>query len=249
MKISIVTISYNSESHIEFALKSVIEQDYENIEHIIIDGGSNDRTLEIVNRYTKKHKHIRIISERDEGIYDALNKGINNSNGDIIGFVHSDDFLAYGEVISDLVLKFKKENLDGVYADLQYVNRSDSDIVIRKWKSGLFNESMLKRGWMPPHPTLFLNKKVYIKHGLYNLNYSISADYDYILRIFKDKKLKFGYIPKVITKMRSGGISNRDIVSIIKKSKEDYIAIRENNIGDVFTLINKNLSKIKQFFI
>ena len=142
----------------------------------------------------------------------------------------------------------KSENLDGVYGDLQYVDKSNTKKIIRSWKSCDFKPRLLKQGWMPPHPTLFLKKEVYEKHGLFDLSYRISADYDFLLRIFKDPELKFGYLPKVITKMRVGGASNKSLKNIIKKSKEDYRAIRINNIGNFLTLARKNFSKIKQLF-
>ena len=142
----------------------------------------------------------------------------------------------------------KSESLDGVYGDLQYVNKINFKKIIRNWKSCDFKPSLLKQGWMPPHPTLFLKKEVYEKHGLFDLSFKISADYDFMLRIFKDSELKFGYLPKVITKMRVGGASNRSLKNVIRKSKEDYRAIRSNNVGNFLTLIKKNTSKLKQFF-
>ena len=142
----------------------------------------------------------------------------------------------------------KTESLDGVYGNLQYVDKINTKKIRRNWKSYDFKPSLLEQGWMPPHPTLFLKKEVYQKHGLFDLSYRISADYDFILRIFKDTELKFGYLPKVITKMRVGGASNRSVENIIKKSKEDYRIIRSNNIGSFLTLIKKNISKLKQLF-
>jgi glycosyltransferase len=189
-----------------------------------------------------------MVSEKDYGIYDALNKGISAASGDIIGFVHSDDFLASSDIINDIVSMMKTESLDGVYGNLQYVDKINTKKIIRNWKSCHFKTGLLKNGWMPPHPTLFLKREVYQKYGLFDVSYRISADYDFMLRIFKDSELKFGYLPKVITKMRVGGASNRSIKNIIEKSKEDYRAIKSNNIGDFLTLIRKNTSKLKQFF-
>lgn len=148
-----------------------------------------------------------------------------------------------------LVNQFKKEDLHGVYGDLLYVDRNDIGSVIRFWKSNLFNASLLKKGWMPAHPTLFLKKEVYQKHGLFNVNYKIAADYDFMLRILKDDSLKFGYLPQVITKMRVGGTSNRSIKNIIQKTKEDYRAVRSNNIGGWLVVFRKNISKLKQFSV
>lgn len=229
-------------------MDSIVSQDYSDLEYLFIDGGSSDNTLSIIKKYRQNNPFIKMVSEKDYGIYDALNKGISAASGDIIGFVHSDDFLASSDIINDIVSMMKTESLDGVYGNLQYVNKNNTQKVIRNWISCDFKFSKLKNGWMPPHPTLFLKKEVYQKHGLFDVSYRISADYDFMLRIFKDSELKFGYLPKVITKMRVGGASNRSIKNIIEKSKEDYRAIKSNNIGDFLTLIRKNTSKLKQFF-
>jgi len=248
MKLTIITATFNSAYGINKCMDSILHQDYKNIEYIIIDGQSKDLTLEIISEKQKTHPSIKLISESDQGIYDALNKGLSAASGDIIGFVHSDDFLESDNIIGDIVSMIKSENLDGVYGDLQYVDKNNTKIVIRNWKSSEFNKSLLKKGWMPPHPTLFLKKEVYENHGLFDLSYKISADYDFILRVFNDSELKFGYLPKVITIMRVGGASNRSLKNIIRKTKEDYRAIRRNNIGNFTTLITKNTSKLKQFF-
>ena len=248
MKVSIITATYNSSHVIKVCLDSILSQDYKNIECLVIDGKSTDKTIEIVLKKKLKHSSINIVSEPDKGIYDALNKGTQIAKGDIIGFVHSDDFLASPQIISEIVEKIIKENLDGVYGDLYYVNKNNTNKIIRKWKSCEFIYDSLKKGWMPAHPTFFLKKSVYEKHGLFNLNYSISADYDFMTRVLSDKSLKFGYLPKVITKMRVGGESNRSLKNIFLKINEDYMIIKRNNIGNFLTLIRKNTSKFKQFF-
>ncbi|MEN8879612.1 MAG: glycosyltransferase family 2 protein [Polaribacter sp.] len=249
MKISIITATYNSEMSVKTCLDSVISQDYTDIEHLIIDGKSSDKTLNIVRFYEQKKSNIKLISEPDNGIYDALNKGIQLATGDIVGFVHSDDLLANNQVVSMIANQFENENIGGVYGDLQYVDKNNIGKIIRYWKSCDFNSSLLKKGWMPPHPTLFLRKKIYDKYGRFNLAYKIAADYDFMLRILKDESLKFTYLPEVITKMRLGGASNRNLKNIFKKTKEDYRAIRSNNIGGWFSIFLKNISKIKQFKI
>ena len=246
LKISIISVCYNSSKTILDTIRSVNSQSYPNIEHVFIDGLSSDNTLEIIRSNSKK-KNV-IISEKDSGLYDAINKGILNATGDVIGLLHSDDILYSSEIISDLIAKIYDENLDGVYGDLQYVDKKNTNKIIRLWKSCEFNPNLLGKGWMPAHPTLILKKEVYSKHGVFNKSFKIAADYDFMLRILKDKTLNFGYLPRVIIKMRVGGASNRSIKNIIKKSKEDYRAIRSNNIGGVITLLLKNTSKIKQFF-
>ena len=248
MRITLITATFNSASSIKTCLDSVVLQNYNDLEYLIIDGKSSDATIKIIKVYQKKFPFIKLISEKDFGIYDALNKGVQLASGDVIGFVHSDDFLEFNDIINDIVSMTKSENLDGVYGDLQYVDKSNTQEIIRSWKSCDFKPRLLKQGWMPPHPTLFLKREVYEKHGLFDLSYRISADYDFLLRIFKDPELKFGYLPKVITKMRVGGVSNQSLKNIIKKSKEDYRAIKINNIGNFLTLVRKNFSKIKQLF-
>jgi len=247
MKVSIITATYNSESTIEMCLKSVLNQTYSDIEYIIVDGASKDKTLSIVKHFTKAHKTIKIISEKDQGIYDALNKGIALATGDIIGFVHSDDFLANPNIITSIVEAFNINNADGVYGDLHYVSHKNTDNIIRNWVSQPFRQKLLKQGWMPAHPTLYLKKKVYDIHGAFNLEYSIAADYDYILRIFRLADLNFYYLPKTIVKMRVGGASNRSLKNIVQKTKEDYRAVKQNKIGNWLTILLKNITKIKQF--
>jgi len=249
VRVTLITATYNSGASIKSCLDSVVSQNYDDFEYLIIDGKSSDDTLSIVKHYQQKYSYIKLISEKDQGIYDALNKGVMLATGDVIGFVHSDDLLASKTVISEIVAILKNESLDGVYGDLEYVRKEDITKVVRFWNSRSFNSKLLSKGWMPAHPTLFLKKEVYEKHGFFNLTYQISADYDFMLRILKDDSLKFGYLPKVITKMRIGGASNGSINNIIKKTKEDYRAIRSNHIGGWFSILIKNTSKIKQLFI
>tara|TARA_B100001989_G_scaffold246561_1_gene217615 strand:+ start:150 stop:899 length:750 start_codon:yes stop_codon:yes gene_type:complete len=247
LKISIIVATYNSSKTIRSCLDSIFNQNYSNIEINLIDGKSSDNTLDIVKNYNRKIP-IKIISEEDNGIYDALNKGIYSSVGDVIGFVHSDDILASSTIFSEIIKKISLENFDGVYGDLQYVDFDKTDKVIRNWKSCDFNDKLLKRGWMPAHPTFFLKRGVYDKHGGFNLNYSISSDYDFMIRVLNDNNLKFCYLPRVISKMRVGGSSNRSLKNILKKSREDYIIIKKNKVGNFITLVRKNLIKINQYF-
>ncbi|MBP1839099.1 glycosyltransferase family 2 protein [Formosa algae] len=249
MKVSIITATYNSEKTIQDCLNSVLSQKYNNIEYIIIDGASSDNTLNIIEDVKQTHTNVISMSEPDKGIYDALNKGINRASGDIIGFLHSDDFFASSETISHIVEAFNDENIDGVYGDLHYINSTNSEKIVRNWKSKSFSKKLLKQGWMPAHPTLFLKKSVYLNHGVFNLNFKIAADYDLMLRIFKDDSLSFKYLPEVVTKMRVGGASNRSLKNIWLKTREDYMAVKGNNLGaPVLVICSKNLSKIPQLF-
>ncbi|MGJ8548639.1 glycosyltransferase family 2 protein [Winogradskyella wichelsiae] len=247
MKVSLITATYNSEATIEDCMLSVLNQTYPNIEYIIVDGGSNEKTLKYLNEAAEKHSNIILSSEPDQGIYDALNKGIAKATGEIVGFVHSDDFLADPSIISAIVEAFKAQEVDGVYGDLHYVALENTAKIIRNWVSEPFDHRLLRRGWMPAHPTLYVKRDLYKKYGVFDLNYRIAADYDFILRIFKQPNLKFHYLPKTIVKMRVGGASNKSLKNIIQKSKEDYRAIKTNHIGNWLTILLKNVSKLKQF--
>lgn len=248
MKVSIITATYNSEKNIHNSINSILNQSYKDYEVIIVDGASKDKTLEIVESFSEKFSNINILSEKDFGIYDALNKGINLATGNIIGFLHSDDEFYSTTTLLEIVNEFNKNEIDGVYGNLNYVSNNLIPKIIRNWESQSFNVKFLKKGWMPAHPTLFLRREIYEKHGLFDLKFTISADYDFMLRVLRDETLKFCYLPRVITNMRIGGASNKNLKNIVIKMIEDYRAIRKNKIGGIFTLILKNTSKIKQFF-
>jgi glycosyltransferase len=247
MKFSIITVIYNSADTISDCLTSILNQTYPDIEYIIIDGGSSDSSIEKIrscpNRVTK------LISENDNGIYDALNKGIKNAGGDIIGILHSDDIMASDTIIEDVSNKFLQTSADIVYGDLDYVNRKDTNIIVRHWKSNPFDRSLIVKGWMPAHPAMFIRRDIFTKYGLYDLQYHISSDYDLILRLMQIRDIKFEYLPVVITKMRMGGVSNSSIKNILLKSLEDYTIMKKNGLKYPFiTLLRKNISKLHQFF-
>lgn len=248
MKISIITACFNSEDTLRDAIESVLSQDYDNIEYIIVDGASTDGSMIIVESYGGRIN--KVISEPDHGIYDALNKGVAESTGDYIGFVHSDDVLASIDVISSLV-KVLNENpkADAVYGDLNYVKATDLNSIFRRWVSKPFKFSLLKMGWMPPHPTLYLSKSYYQELGAFDLSFKIAADYESILRYFSQPGFAPVYIPKVMVNMRIGGASNGSLKAILRKMKEDYRAIKMNLLPlPLKVLLLKNLSKLKQFF-
>lgn len=248
MKISIITATYNSAKTLEVCMDSVLNQTYKDIEYIFIDGNSTDETLSLIKSKAKSHSNISWISGPDTGIYDALNKGISKATGDVIGFVHSDDYLANDTIISRIADVFMSNKIDGVYGNLHYVQFENPDIIVRNWQSQSFKKSLLNRGWMPAHPTLFLKKAIYRSNGIFNLDYRIAADYDFILRIFNQPHLKFYYLSETITKMRVGGESNRSLKNLILKTKEDYKAARTNELPFPALVIGlKNLSKIPQW--
>ena len=243
--VSIVTTVKNSEKTIIDAIQSVNSQTYKNIEHIVINAVSTDKSLDIINKNIREFSLV--ISEADSGIYDGLNKGILRSCGDIVGILHSDDVYAYNEVIEDVVNIFATKDINLLFADIEYVSQRNRNKIIRRWISGPYNSKKLAIGWMPPHPTIFFRKSLADELGLYDLRFSISSDYDFILRYFLESRVKVYYLPKIITKMRVGGISNNSIANIIKKSTEDYKILKKNNVGGICTLLLKNLRKLNQF--
>jgi glycosyltransferase len=246
MKVSIITSVYNNKATIEDAIESVFSQTYENIEYIVVDGASSDGTVEVIQKYADKI--AAFVSERDKGIYDGLNKGVDLATGDIVAFLHSDDIYANENVIKEVVELFQTQELDSVYGDLVYVDKVNTSKVFRYWKSGEYAIEKLKRGWMPPHPTFFVKRELYEKHGKFDLSFKIAADYDFMLRMLGKHKISTAYLPKVLYKMRVGGASNRSLGNIILKSKEDSRALKNNNIGGYATLFMKNAVKIPQFF-
>ncbi|OZG73678.1 glycosyl transferase [Hahella sp. CCB-MM4] len=245
MKISVITATWNSEDTIKETLDSMSAQDYENIEYIVIDGGSRDNTLKIIRDSGVKVDIL--VSEKDGGIYDALNKGIALATGDVIGFLHSDDVYASNSVLTKISQAFEHTGVDAVYGDLEYVSGIDESKVIRKWVSGKFNRRKIGFGWMPPHPTFYMKRKHYQKYGGFSLGYKIAADYDSILRYLWKNSLDAKYIPDVLVRMKTGGASNRSLKNILIKSKEDFQALKANGISPLFPLIWKNISKIPQF--
>ena len=246
MKVSIITATYNSAKNIQRTIDSIASQDYADIEHIIVDGNSTDNTLEIVK--SNKEKISKYISEKDNGIYDALNKGVKMATGDVIGFLNSDDVFTNIHVISRVVNCFNVKKSDVVYGNLVYQSKDEiNKKTIRYWRSNVFSPGCLKYGWMPPHPTLYCKREVYEKWGLYNDQFKIAADYDFILRVFKQPTVMKAFLPTVMVNMDMGGVSNRSIKNVITKSSEDYKAIRSNKIGGLMTLFLKNARKLGQF--
>jgi len=246
MKVSIITITYNSAETIEDTIRSVLSQDYSDIEYIVVDGASKDSTLEIIER--NRSSISKFVSERDKGIYDAMNKGVSMAPGDVIGILNSDDFYADTHVISDIVKTLAQSNSDACYADLVYVDRIATSKVIRSWISGEYRHGDFLRGWMPPHPTFFVKRSVYEAHGNYSLQLRSAADYELMLRFIHKHGIRLSYLPRVITKMRAGGQSNVTLKNRWKANKEDRLAWKMNGLQPGFlTLIRKPLSKLLQY--
>jgi glycosyltransferase involved in cell wall biosynthesis len=245
MKISIITAVYNCVDTIGDALDSVRGQTHDDIELIVIDGASSDGTRELLQ--ARAAEIDILVSERDDGIYDALNKGVRLATGAVIGFLHADDILADPEVLTRVSALFSAENPDAVYGDLVYVRKSAPESVVRYWQAGNMDSRSLWKGWMPPHPCLYLKRSVYEHFGLFNTTYAIAADYDFMLRILKPGTLQVRYLPGIMVRMRLGGTSNRGLANLWRKSREDLRALHENRVGGVLTLLRKNLGKLPQF--
>jgi len=245
MKISVITAVYNAEETVAEAIESVLGQTHPDVELIVIDGGSTDGTIELLERY--RDRIDVLVSEPDGGIYDALNKGIARASGDVIGFLHADDLYAGSEVVAQIAAAFAGTDADAVYGDLVYVSKAQPDRVIRYWQAGDFTIDKLKHGWMPPHPTFYLRRSHYEQQGGFDTAFRIAADYDCMLRMLGQPGFGCRYIPQVLVRMRVGGESNRSLANIIRKSREDYRALKQNGIGGVGALLWKNMSKLPQF--
>lgn len=246
MKVSIITVTYNSAETLEDTLKSVVNQDYNNIEYIIIDGGSSDATLAILNNY--KNNISTLVSEKDSGIYDALNKGIRLATGELVAILHSDDFYAHNKVISNYVDVFRKTNAEAVYADLLYVDRTNVSKVVRNWVSGSYKSDSFYWGWMPPHPTFVVKRNLYDKYGAFNLKFKSAADYELMLRFIVKGGISIAYLEEVTVKMRTGGQSNATLKNRLLANQEDRMAWKENGLRPgFFTLYLKPFRKLMQF--
>lgn len=246
MKVSIVTGTFNSEKYIEDCVASINNQDFKNIEHVIIDGASNDQTVEIIKSIPNRVEVL--ISEPDEGIYNAMNKGLKNCSGDILGILNSDDFYNANNVISTVVEEFEKTQADCVFGDLFYVEAENPDNIVRKWVTGPYKNNSFKTGWHPPHPSFFVKKEVYQKFGYFDEELSLAADFELMLRFIEKHKLKTSYIPQVMVRMRLGGATSKSLKNIIRGNKECLKAFKKNDISpSILYPIIRLTPKLKQF--
>ncbi len=245
MKFSIITVSYNAASTIGDTLKSIADQSYNSIEHIIIDGASSDNTAEIVANFP----HVALyVSEKDKGIYHAMNKGIELATGDVIGILNADDVYSHHEVLHNVAELFNDSSVDAVYADLYFVDSADTRKVKRKWRSGSYKVNDFYWGWMPPHPTFFVRRSVYLNLGMFNTVLNSSADYELMLRLLLKHEIKAAYLQDVIVNMRLGGKSTESLKNRLIANQEDRMAWALNGVKPhYFTLILKPLRKLKQF--
>ena len=247
MKISIITVCYNSEKHIKSAIESVINQTYQNIEYIIVDGASKDRTVEIVKSYG--NKITKFVSEPDKGIYDAMNKGFKMATGDYLAIINSDDFYMHNNVISSVVAELELKKTDCLFADLIYVEENNSDKQVRYWKSKPFVKNSFKKGWHPPHPTFFVKNEIYKKYGYFDLSFKLAADFELMLRFLEKYEISSCYLPEVIVKMRLGGASNESFKSIYIQNIECINSFKKNGLKvPLYYPVVRLLPKIFQYF-
>jgi glycosyltransferase involved in cell wall biosynthesis len=242
MKISIITVVYNNEKTIKDAMQSVLGQSYIDIEYVIIDGNSNDNTVNLINEYKERLGYF--ISEKDNGLYDAMNKGIKACTGDVIGILNSDDLYQDLDVINDVMQQFNNDpELDILYGDLVYVKSDDINKIVRNWKSKNYSNNFFENANVPPHPALFVRSKVYKEEGLFNLDYKLAADYEFMLRVFKKHHFKSKYINRLIIKMRLGGATNQSFSNIVNQNKEILNAWKNNRLKAPFYLMPLRIFK------
>lgn len=248
MKISIITVSYNSAKTIPDTIASVAAQDYESVEHIVVDGGSNDGTVQIVAGSTSISSFV---SEPDEGIYDAMNKGLSMASGDIIGILNADDFYASNTVLTDIAKVFSDEKIDACYGDLVYVDADKARRVVRYWVSRKFKPGLFKRGWMPAHPTFFCRRSVYEQFGTFDLNYKIAADVELLFRFLEKFRIRSAYVPQVLIKMRLGGTTNQSFKNIKIQNSEVLTALDKHygKVSRFIFFLGKILNRSSQFLI
>jgi glycosyltransferase involved in cell wall biosynthesis len=246
MKISVITVAYNSVKTIQSTLESVLGQAHQDVEHILVDGNSTDGTQALIRSYEREN--LRWISEPDQGIYDAMNKGLQIATGEIIGFLNADDFYKDANVLTQVASTFQQWQVDSVYSDLAYVDEEDTTKIIRFWKSGPYKPGSFLLGWMPPHPTFFAKRAIYQQYEGFDVRLKSAADYELMLRFIHKHQISIAYIPQVLVMMRTGGISNRNVLNRLKANTEDRRAWQMNNLHPYpFTLLLKPLRKIEQF--
>lgn len=249
MKISIITATYNSASTVADTFESVLRQTYNDIDYWVIDGGSTDRTLDIIKEYEPKFGgRMHYVSERDRGIYDAMNKGLARSSGDVVGILNSDDYFTDEKVLEDLAMTFAKNDVDAVYGDIHFIKDGFPDKVVRYYSSAMFRPFWLRFGFMPAHPSFYAKREVFEKYGKYSLDYKIASDYDMMVRLFYKHRISYKYIKRDFVTMRTGGVSTKNIRNRLLITKEDVRACRAYGLYTNKLFISlKYLYKIFEF--
>ena len=249
MKITIITASFNSGKTIEDTLKSVLRQSYKNYEYLIVDGGSQDNTIDIVKEYvTKFEGRLRYVSEKDRGIYDAMNKGIQMASGDVVGILNSDDYYTKDDILQTVADSFSEHHVDAIYGDIHFIQAGQPGKMVRYYSSKMFSPFWLRFGFMPAHPSFYCKKEIYDKAGGYRLDYKIGSDYEMMVRLFKKHKISSKYVQKDFVTMRTGGASNSNVRSRLTLIEEDVKACRDNGIyTNRFFICLKFLYKIFEF--
>lgn len=244
--ISVITVARNAATTIEHTIRSVAEQGYPNIEHIVVDGGSTDGTLEIIQKH--RATIAAFVSEADHGMYDAMNKGLRLASGGIIGFLNADDIYANSRVLETIARTMESQKVDACYGDLVYVDKNRPDRVVRYWRSRIYRDGLFETGWMPAHPTFYARSSAYDKFGGYDLAYRYQSDFELTMRLLAVNRISSAYIPQVLVKMRSGGAS-RGLWHIFMGNIEAYRACRSHslNVTPLF-IARKILSRVPQFF-
>lgn len=244
MKISIITVTYNSAATVKDTLESVKKQDYPDIEHILIDGASKDETVSII----KSYPNVKWISEKDNGLYDAINKGIQMATGDVIGILNSDDFFPDKGVVSAIADEFMQSNIDAVFGNIAFVRPDNLQKIVRLYSSKRFTPKKFAYGYMPAHPSFYVKKSCYDQFGLYQLDYEIAADYELVMRFIYKNNINYQYIDKILVYMRTGGVSNKNWLSRYTLNKEIIKACEENGVKtNMATLSLKYFSKVFEY--
>lgn len=243
MKVSIITVTYNSAETLANTIESVYQQTYKDIEYWIIDGASHDSTVDIIRGNVERFQgRLHYISEPDKGIFDAMNKGIQRCQGDIIGTLNADDYFTSDDIIEEIVKSFSKKDVDVVYGDIHFIHADKPGKVVRYYSSALFHPFWLRFGFMPAHPSLYVRREVYQEVGPYSLDFTIASDFDMMIRIFRLRKSRYAYLRKDFVTMRTGGISTRNLHNRLVITKEQTMACRKNGI-----YTNRLLISLKYF--
>lgn len=247
MKVSIITICYNAAAHIDETLRSVVMQDHPEIEHIVIDGGSNDGTQDRIARYGEVLAYF--VSEKDKGVYDAMNKGLRAATGEVIAFVNAGDMIVHRSCVSEMVNEFEKGDADAIYGDAYMVDPDDISKVRRFWKDGGYDRAKFRSGWMPPHLGTYIRKDIYDRYGLFREDLKVSADYELMFRFMYKHRIRVRYVPKVLVRFRLGGVSNRSLAHVWRANVEVYKAWKLNGerVSPLIVLM-KPLRKLAQYF-